>query len=217
MIYKSVMKFAILIILIINTQTVSADTNLSIFQLIHGTDKCIWEPKSPGSFVSRPDMQSVSSCEQYAAEQNYSFTGSGDDAWIEANKEPTEACTCGMETEKWFFYEPWNEYKCSGFRYTCTKPGAGCRWVKTGSSTINIESSMECRTKANECGVYYGWNEKEEASKKPETNCVCGETRIQWYSENNTSTNWQFVCKAIEYKCLAPLKIKKKFPDKFNP
>jgi len=181
----------------------------SIRWFLLGSDRCIYEPERPGSFRYQPEKQDASSCEQFARGQGWEFTGVGDNAWVKATQEPTTICECGNTTEKWLFTTSMGQYKCIGFAYSCTKPGSGCSWIKSGDSTVEVSSSKDCRLKANSSGgAYYGWNGGQAASKKPECSCVCGESRTHWYSEDNATTNWQFVCRAIKYDCLAPPALK---------
>jgi hypothetical protein len=190
-----------------------AGAQLSTFQLMV-TDRCTWEPEQPGWFYSRPDLQDLSSCGQFAAQQGYSFTGSGETAWSEAKQVPNTPCICGAKTAKWFFDPSWGQYACSGFGYSCTKPGSGCTWVSAGSSTLEVATSEECRSKALASGTYYGWGAKDTASKAPECGCTCGESRAQWYSENNSSTGWRFVCGAFRFSCSGKATLLPRIPAK---
>jgi hypothetical protein len=199
-----------------------ADNDFTIPHFILGINSCVWERERPGSFSYNPYIQDSASCEQYATGHGWVFTGSGADALVAANQEPNNACACGDATKKWAFSDSMAPYKCSGIGYSCTEPGSGCSWVHVGDSASGVSTSQECRLKAiNSGGAYYGWNRKQAASSKPQWSCVCNESRTQWYSENNATTNWQFVCKAVKYECLAPPIMKPILPRKllepFNP
>ena len=179
-----------------------------------GVDRCAWEPEKPSNyFYSQPQMLDLTSCEQFVTSQHWSFLGAGDSAYTAATQVPTTNCTCGSKTEQWIFRNSMQQYACMGFGYTCTKPGTGCKWWRGVDSATQVSTSMECRSKALSIGgTYYGWEAIEDATKPPESSCVCGEVRTQWYTDAGPSANWQFLCKSVSYECLGRPWFKPPFP-----
>ena len=188
------------------------------------TDKCTWELYQPGSFTTPAfyEPRTPEFCMQFAEDREGEFVGSGDDAWSAAMEPPTEGCGCGQTSTKWLYYPPYatspNVHPCVGIRHSCSAPGSGCRWYRTGSVTDEeIGTTAECRAKAKECGgPYYGLNAEDEAAQPPEGTCVCGESKTHWYF---STADFENTCKGYKYECLAPLRVK--FPrdigESFRP
>jgi len=95
---------------------------------------------------------------------------------------------------------------CRGISYACSKPATDCSWTKAGLQVEDVTYTEECRLKARECGnPYYGYNSETEASKIPETACICGESTIKWYSDYQPQSSADFKCIGIRYRCLKKL------------
>jgi hypothetical protein len=201
---------ASVVVLLFTASVASTDSppRVGDYAFLLGTTRCTWEWERASRFYSRPDILDAASCQRWATQQGFEFTGSGDDAWVAASQPPTTDCDCESKTQRWL-YGP-----CIGFAYSCTKPGTGCAWDRVGTSDVEVETAAACRSNAlSSGGAYYGFNAGDAASKKPESSCICGESRTQWYPE--TASNWRLLCRGVKYTCLGPaLKFKGPIPRK---
>jgi hypothetical protein len=200
---RSLRLTGLIIWVLIVTPLAVADSIEGPFTL--GVVSCTWDQENPYGYSYQPYMTRGQDCQGFATGQGFAYTGEGDDtstAAHAAHEVPATACTCGDKTETWFFdtaAAPGRQ--CRGFVYSCTRPGTGCKWGRTGASTSRIDSTEACRSKASECGgVYYGLNTKAAAFRVPEGSCVCGESKVQWYSESDGS----LVCGSFTYTCVGP-------------
>jgi hypothetical protein len=111
---------------------------------------------------------------------------------------PTEPCNCGDYSMK----AGWAAGMCQVTQlFSCSKPGTGCEWwIPRLQWESDAVTTTECREKAAQLGQpYYGYEGMEAASQPPQCECVCGETRAQWFFDSQ--------CGSMTFRCLKRLKV----------
>ncbi len=181
-----------------------------------GVDHCTWEPLSVATFYYRPDISDAASCEAFATQHGNVFTGIGSAGRESAIRLPSSGCTCDAKVEQWYFDASASPYSCARFGYSCSHPGTGCKWKRAGSSSTQVSTTEECRTKALECGAYYGFEGGTTANSAPTGDCVCGESRLHWYSDDDSSHS-HLLCTNVRFKCLGPPKLIGPLPIQISP
>jgi hypothetical protein len=189
-----------------------------IRELFMGSEHCTWDKEGKYVMFYQPYKVTAESCRQWAEESGDHYIGEGNKE-DEAKAIPAESCSCGQTWRNVYFDPQFLEghpepTACRGISYACSKPATDCRWIKVGLLTEDVTYTEECRLKARECGnPYYGYNSETEASKAPETDCICGESTIKWYSDYQPHLSADFKCIGIKYSCLKK-NIMKVVPDK---
>lgn len=179
----------------------------NIIELIKGIEHCTWDKSGRGTYFYQPYMVTAEACQQWAENVGYHYIGEGN-KWDEAKAIPSESCSCGQTWGKVYFDQAHLEgyiepQACRGIGYSCSKPATDCSWTNAGLQAEDANYTEECRLKARECGnPYYGYNSETEASKIPETACICGESTIKWYSDYQPHLSADFKCIGIRYRCL---------------